>query len=523
MPLMTYSVNNADTPDGHIDSGVSEDAVQRLAEAVAGLTNRPGSFLEALTNMLTALKPDATGSADSEMGSVGETTQCLAAPQSTLSGRTPDTIRAEPRRIARDLIPLFLELTGDDTSDEWARGAGLYIRHVRKTTKARPSFSRLFNKILSENEAWVMAPGRQKYFFSQNVAIHWRRNGWIWFTRDSYSLAEGPASKAFRRDQRARARASLFVVKERPAFRLETELEDHLRANPSILGLDLLLIGNQVRTTSKRRIDLLAIDATGTIHIIELKLDGTTLKIVGQVTDYLYWVQQLGRTEIITIAARGEYGIDLELAFCERFGHPLPEVINQSQVLTIIAASIDLLTQHSMIAIRHSSLLTTMFRYTIQSDTVSLIPCCPDGQDVEATHATPSLQALRKGATAPMSFRATIFRTPIDDSVREFWLTHAPHFPSIVLFSVIFAESERWVRAQTEGLECTPFVEGLFGRQLVAIVLESDEWTHCNVPTGSSMKSLAKLTSLPSTRTKPAAGYQTVAYMRNSVYRNSER
>ena len=475
-----------------------------------------------------------------QVGHVDETTQCLADQQPTVAGRTQDTVRAEPRQIASGLMPLFLELTGDDTADEWARGAGLYIRHVRKTTKARPSFSKLFRKLLSENEAWMRAPGKQKYFFNQIVAIHWRRAGWIWFTRDSYSLAEGPASRAFARGQRAKARASRQearvndplprrkvgrrVVTERTtlrAFRLETELEDYLRAHPSILGADLLIIGKQVQTTSKRRIDLLAIDATGRIHIIELKVDGTTLEIVGQVTDYLFWVQQLDSTEIIATAARGEYGIDLEFAFCERFGHPRPVVINQSQVLTIIAASIDLRTQRSMMAIRHSGLLTTMFRYTIQSDTVSLIPCCRDGEDVEATHVTPSLQALRKGVTAPKSHLPWGIRIHIDDSVREFWLTHAPHFPTIVLFSVIYADYEQWVRARAdEGLELVTV--GLFGRQLVAIVAEADEWVHVFIPTGSTMKSLASLRSLPSTRSDPADGHHTGAYLRNPDYRKSE-
>ncbi|WP_140425475.1 hypothetical protein [Cryobacterium sp. N21] len=448
---------------------------------------------------------------------VDETSQ-----QPTVTGRTRDIVRAEPRQIPIDLMPLFLELTGEDTSDEWARGAGLYIRHVRKTTKARPSFSRLFNKLLSQNEAGATAPRKQKYFFNQIVAIHWRRRGWIWFTRDSCSLSEGPASKDFGRAQRAKARASRFVVTELRAFRLEAELEDYLRAHPSILGADLLIIGKQVQTTSKRRIDLLAIDATGRIHIIELKVDGTTLEIVGQVTDYLFWVQQLDSTEIITIAARGEYGIDLEFAFCERFGHPLPVVINQSQVLTIIAASIDLRTQRSMMAIRHSGLLTTMFRYTIQSDTVSLIPCCRDGEDVEATRVTPSLQALRKGVTAPKSHLPWGIKIHIDDSVREFWLTHAPHFPTIVLFSVIYADYEQWVRARAdEGLELVTV--GLFGRQLVAIVAESDEWVHVFIPTGSTMKSLAALKSLPSTRPDPADGHHTGAYLRNPGYRESER
>ncbi|TFB90088.1 hypothetical protein [Cryobacterium luteum] len=206
---MTHSATKSDNADGRIDSRASENAVRRLAEAVAGLTNRPGLFIAALTDMLMALTPieakdwrgvSRAGSRQIALGAVDE--------QSAVTYPTHDSLRAEPRQIAIDLMPLFLELTREETSNEWARGAGLYIRHVRKATKTRPTISKLFKKLLSENEAWMTAPQSQKYFFNQIVAIHWRRSGWIWFTLDSNSLAEGPVSRAFARSKRAKARAS---------------------------------------------------------------------------------------------------------------------------------------------------------------------------------------------------------------------------------------------------------------------------------------------------------------------------
>ena len=127
----------------------------------------------------------------------------------------------------------------------------------------------------------------------------------------------------------------------------------------------------------------------------------------------------------------------------------------------------------------------------------------------------PRPQTLRQSVTATVSYLTTGFRVPVDDNVREFWLIHAQHFPPIVLFSVIYAEYKQWVRAQASE-------EGLFGRQLVAIVAESDEWVHVFIPTGSTMKSLASLKSLPSTRSDPADGYHTGAYLRNPDYRKSE-
>lgn len=207
--FMTPPAPTPDDAEGRIGQPVSDAAVRRLAEAVAGLTNRPGLLIAALTDMLMALTPieakdwrgaSRAGSRQIALGTVDE--------QSTVTDQTHDTVRAQPRQIASGLMPLFLELTREETSDEWARGAGLYIRHVRKTTKTRPTISKLFKKLLSENEAWMTAPQSQKYFINQIVAIHWRRSGWIWFTLDSNSLAEGPVSRAFARSQRAKARAS---------------------------------------------------------------------------------------------------------------------------------------------------------------------------------------------------------------------------------------------------------------------------------------------------------------------------
>jgi hypothetical protein len=47
----------------------------------------------------------------------------------------------------------------------------------------------------------------------------------------------------------------------RAALNDEQRLEDWVVKDPSILGIDVLLIGRQVTTASRGRIDLLAIDA----------------------------------------------------------------------------------------------------------------------------------------------------------------------------------------------------------------------------------------------------------------------
>jgi hypothetical protein len=299
------------------------------------------------------------------------------------------------------------------------------------------------------------------------------------------------------------------------AFQSETDLENYLLGKLSLLlsllGEDLLIIGKQVTTAYGRRIDLLAIDATGAIHIIELKLGGTTPEIVGQVTDYLYWVRQLTMDEIIRVAARAPLCVNLRAAFQEHFGHPLPETVNRTQGVMIIALAIDAKTQRSMLAIRHPGLSTTMFRYAVKADALILIPCCRDGQDKEATQPVLRPPFPRSVLTV---HRAKHYTAYIHCGVREFWQSQDFVLP-VVLAAFVYALYVEWVHEQVaEGWDLTLQQDGQFHRQLTAITAESGQWAHVNVPTGISMETLAALPTLPSTRTKPAAGYQTTAYMR---------
>jgi len=294
------------------------------------------------------------------------------------------------------------------------------------------------------------------------------------------------------------------------AFRFEALLENHLVAHPSTLGPDLLIIGKQVVTADDERLDLLAIHTTGTIEILELKVVPTAPEIVAQLFSYLYSIQKLDRAELIEVAARRPLYLDLEAAFQEYFGHPLPAVINQRQVLTIIAPSIDAKTQRSMLAVRHSGLSTTMFRYAVKADALILIPCCRDGQDKEAMR--PVLRpSIPRSVTV---HRAKNHNVYIHSNVRKFWQSQDFVLP-VVLAAFVYALYVEWVHEQVvKGWDVTLQQEGQFHRQLTAITAESGQWAHVNVRTGVSMETLAALPGPPSTRAKPAAGYQTVAYMR---------
>ena len=89
-------------------------------------------------------------------------------------------------------------------------------------------------------------------------------------------------------------------------------------------------------------IDLLAVDAEGRVHVLELKRDRTPRDAVAQALDYGSWVAGLSLEDLEQIHLDYQGGeTDLGDAFAERFGSPLPDVVNADQQFTIIASELD--------------------------------------------------------------------------------------------------------------------------------------------------------------------------------------
>lgn len=120
----------------------------------------------------------------------------------------------------------------------------------------------------------------------------------------------------------------------------EAALEDFLEQDPSLLGTPLLVIGRQVRTPHGKFIDLLAIDAEGNLHVLELKRDKTPRDVVAQVLDYGSWVNTLTREEVIDLAS-GHLGVPFEAAFEDVFGTAPPDELNAELELTVVATDLD--------------------------------------------------------------------------------------------------------------------------------------------------------------------------------------
>lgn len=131
----------------------------------------------------------------------------------------------------------------------------------------------------------------------------------------------------------------------------EDLLEEQIFRDLSILNSGWMLIGRQVRTDFDKRIDLLAVDASGSIVIIELKKHKTPRDVVAQTIDYAAWVEQLESNEIAQIYEDfyKNYRIaepNFDKAFETKFGiKPNEEDLNSSHQMVIVAAELDASTE----------------------------------------------------------------------------------------------------------------------------------------------------------------------------------
>ncbi|HEX3783663.1 MAG TPA: hypothetical protein VHX38_28705 [Pseudonocardiaceae bacterium] len=125
----------------------------------------------------------------------------------------------------------------------------------------------------------------------------------------------------------------------------EAQLEQLIEADPTILGEPLLVIGRQVPTSYGTFIDLLAVDADGVLHVLELKRDRTPREVVAQVLDYGSWVTGLTHDEVLQTYASYKEDVAFEEAFAECFGTNPPDELNTAQRLSVIASEVDAATE----------------------------------------------------------------------------------------------------------------------------------------------------------------------------------
>ena len=126
------------------------------------------------------------------------------------------------------------------------------------------------------------------------------------------------------------------------AGRKETEdLEKWIKTNPSILGQDVLIIGEQVLTKSGT-IDFLGIDKSGNLIIIELKRDKLSREVLSQAIDYASDVASWDVDKISEVCTKYT-GSGLEDYLNEKFEDIDLEdlLINKTQRILLVGFSIE--------------------------------------------------------------------------------------------------------------------------------------------------------------------------------------
>lgn len=131
----------------------------------------------------------------------------------------------------------------------------------------------------------------------------------------------------------------------------ENELEEMICQDVSILHDQWLPIGRQVVTAHGGKIDILAIDETGNLVVIELKRNKTPREVITQAIDYASWVKTLDSAKIANIYKKYSKGINarfdsLDDALRDKFGITFgDDEINQGHQIVVVASEMDLSTE----------------------------------------------------------------------------------------------------------------------------------------------------------------------------------
>jgi hypothetical protein len=132
----------------------------------------------------------------------------------------------------------------------------------------------------------------------------------------------------------------------------EERLERFLLEDPDVLGEPLLVIDRQVTTIGQKRLDVLAIDGEGNLHVVELKRGLSPREVTAQVLDYASWVRQLGYEDVKQLYENCDRNDDsFEAGFDQKFRPDHndtprgPEEVNAQHQLTVVASELDDATQ----------------------------------------------------------------------------------------------------------------------------------------------------------------------------------
>lgn len=130
------------------------------------------------------------------------------------------------------------------------------------------------------------------------------------------------------------------VPLQRIRLQSEQELEELLATHIEVLDPNWLLIGRQVMTVSGKFIDLLCMDYSGDMIVVELKRDMTPREVTAQVIDYASCMAELQVDELAEIYSN--YSGDtrsLGEAYKDKYHVDLDEENLNTNVKMVIVAS----------------------------------------------------------------------------------------------------------------------------------------------------------------------------------------
>jgi hypothetical protein len=122
---------------------------------------------------------------------------------------------------------------------------------------------------------------------------------------------------------------------------LEQRLQQWLADDISVLDRGLMVIGREVETDFGGFIDLLCIEASGDLVIVELKRDRTPREITAQALDYASWVVDLSNDRVSAIAEEYLTDAGFEESFRRRFHTELPDTLNSEHRILVVGSVID--------------------------------------------------------------------------------------------------------------------------------------------------------------------------------------
>lgn len=146
---------------------------------------------------------------------------------------------------------------------------------------------------------------------------------------------------------------------------LEKDLEAWIYKNPSVLGVKLLPIRRQLEVPNVGILDLLCVDESGKLVVVEFKRSLTNRETVAQALDYASWLDGSTDTEIRGLAQETA-GKSIEDSFLEQFGTELQSLTPQNHRILVVAPKLDSSAERviNYLADRHGvDINAVFFRY----------------------------------------------------------------------------------------------------------------------------------------------------------------